>query len=89
MEAEANLMQNELNMLSMIPFSSANNVLNVNKFLTDIEAGPYYICKSCNRMLYRKSVRKFHRDAYSKIFSLMYPHLIMNSILEIHAIQNL
>ena len=65
MEAEANLMQNELNMLSMIPFSSANNVLNVNKFLTDIEAGPYYICKSCNRMLYRKSVRKFHRDAYS------------------------
>ena len=39
MEAETNLMQNELNMLSMIPFSSANNVLNVNKFLTDIEAG--------------------------------------------------
>ena len=65
MEAEANLMQNELNMLSMIPFSSANNVLNVNKFLTDIEAGPYYICKSCNIILYRKSVRKFHRDAYS------------------------
>ena len=67
MEAETNLMQNELNMLSMIPSSSssANNVLNVNKFLTDIETGPYYICKSCNRMLYRKSVRKFHRDAYS------------------------
>ena len=65
MEVESNLMQNELNMLSMIPFSSVNNALNVNKFLTDIEAGPYYICKSCNRMLYRKSVRKFHRDTYS------------------------
>ena len=61
MEVGANSMQNELNMLS-IPFSSANNALNVNKFLADIEAGPYYIC---NRMLYRKSVRKFHRDAYS------------------------
>ena len=58
-------MQNELNMLSMIPFSSADNALNVNKFLTDIEAGPYYICKSCNRMLYRKSVRKFQRNTYS------------------------
>ena len=23
------------------------------------------VCKSCNRMLFRKSVRKFHRDAYS------------------------
>ena len=45
MEVGANLMQDELNMLS-IPFSSANNALNVNKFLTDIEAGPYYICKS-------------------------------------------
>ena len=65
MEVESNLMQNELNMLSRIPFSSVNNALNVNKFLTDIEAGPYYICKSCNRMLYRKSVRKFHRDTYS------------------------
>ena len=65
MEVESNLMQNELNMLSMIPVSSVNNALNVNKFLTDIEAGPYYICKSCNRMLYRKSVRKFHRDTYS------------------------
>ena len=65
MEVKANLRQNELNMLSMIPFSSANNALNVNKFLTDIEARPYYIYKSCNRMLYRKSVRKFHRDAYS------------------------
>ena len=65
MGVESNLMQNELNVLSMIPFSSANNALNVNKFLTDIEAGPYYICKSCNRMLYRKSVRKFHRDTYS------------------------
>ena len=65
MELESNLMQNELNMLSMIPFSSVNNALNVNKFLTDIEAGPCYICKSCNRMLYRKSVRKFHRDTYS------------------------
>ena len=65
MEVKANLRQNELNMLSMISFSSANNALNVNEFLTDIEAGPYYICKSCNRMLYRKSVRKFHRDAYS------------------------
>ena len=64
MEVESNLMQNELNMLSMIPLSSVNNALNVNKFLTDIEAGPYYICKSCN-MLYRKSVRKFHRDTYS------------------------
>ena len=64
MEVGVNLMQNELNMLS-IPFSSANNALNMNEFLTDIEAGPYYICKSCNRMLYRKSVRKFHRDAYS------------------------
>ena len=64
MEAETNLMENELNMLSMIPFSSANNVLNVNKFLTDIEAGPYYICKSCNRMLYGKSVRKFHRSLF-------------------------
>ena len=65
MEAGANLMQNELNMLS-IPFSSANNALNVNKFLTDIEAGPYYRSKSCNRMSYRKSVRKLHRDAYSR-----------------------
>ena len=64
MEAGANLMQNELNMLSL-PFSFAKNALNVNKFLTGIEAGPYYICKSCNRMLYRKSVRKFHRDIYS------------------------
>ena len=64
MEVGVNSMQNELNMLS-IPFSSANNALNVNKFLTDIEAGPYYICKSCNRMLYRKSVRKFHWNAYS------------------------
>ena len=64
MELGANFMQNELNMLS-IPFSSANNALNVNKFLTDIEAGPSYICKSCNRMLYRKSGRKFRRDAYS------------------------
>ena len=52
MEVEASLVQNELNMLSMIPFS-ANSALNVNKFLTDIEACPYYICKSCNRMLYR------------------------------------
>ena len=65
MEAETNVMQNELNMLFMIPYSSANNVLNVNTFLTDIEAGPYYICKSWNRMLYRKSLRKFYRDAYS------------------------
>ena len=65
MGVEANLMQNELNMLSMIPFSSADNALNVNKFLTDIEAGPYYICKSCNRMLYRKSVRKFQTNTYS------------------------
>ena len=64
MEAGANLMQNELNMLSL-PFSFANNALNVNKFLTDIEAEPYYIRKSCNRVLYRKSVWKFHRDAYS------------------------
>ena len=55
-------MQNELNMLST-PFSSANNALNVNKFLTDIKTGPYYICKSCNRILHRKSERKFHRDA--------------------------
>ena len=43
----------------------ASNALNVNKFLPNIAAGPYYICKSCNRMLYRKSVRKFHWDAYS------------------------
>ena len=89
MEVEANLMQNELNMLSMLPFSSANNALNVNKFLTDIEAGPYYICKSCNRTLYRKSVRKFHRDAYSIEIITDVPHLIMNSISAIHAIQNL
>ena len=37
----------------------------MNKFLADIEAGPYFICKCCNRMLYRRSVRKFNRNAYS------------------------
>ena len=64
MEIGVHSMQNEFNMLST-SFSSASNALNVDKFSTDIEAGPYYICKSCNRMLYRKFVRKFHRDAYS------------------------
>ena len=64
MEIGVNSLQNEFNIIS-IPFSSASNAMNVNKFLTDIEAGPYYIYKSCNRMLCRKSVRKFHRDAYS------------------------
>ena len=57
-------MKNEFNVLST-SFSSGSNALNVNKFFTDIEEGPSYTCKSCNRMLYRKSVRKFHRDAYS------------------------
>ena len=39
MEVKANLRQNELNMLSMIPFSSANNALNVNKFLMTLKQG--------------------------------------------------
>ena len=64
MEVGVHSMQNEFNM-SSTSFSSASNALNVNKFLIDIEAGLYYICKSCNRMLYRKSVRKFHRGADS------------------------
>ena len=79
-------MQNEMNMLS-IPFSSANNALNANKFFTDIEAGPYYIRKSCNRMLYRKSMRKFHRDAYSIDIVTDVPSFDNNSIFAIHAIQ--
>ena len=63
MEVGVHSMQNEFNMLSM-SFSSGSNALNVSKFLTDIEAIPYYTYRSCNRMLYSKSVRKFHRDAY-------------------------
>ena len=64
MEVAVNSMQKEFDMLCT-PLSSAGNALNVNKFLTDIEAGPYYIYKSFNRMLDRKSVRKFHSNAYS------------------------
>ena len=44
MEVRVLSMQIEFNMLST-SFSSASNALNVNKFLTDIAAGPYYICK--------------------------------------------
>ena len=45
--------------------SSARNALNVTKFLTDIRKGPYYICVCCSRMLYRKTARKCHRNAYA------------------------
>ena len=63
-EFEVNGMQREFELLCA-SFSSARNALNVIKFLTDIKEGPYYICVCCNRMLYRKTVRKFHRNAYT------------------------
>ena len=64
MEVIVNSMQREFDMLCT-PSSSASNALNVNKFLINTETGPYHMCKSCNRMLHRKSVRIFHRNAYS------------------------
>ena len=64
MELTMNSMQGEFDMLCG-PFFCASNTVNVYKFLRDIEAGPNYMCKSCNRMLYRKTVRKFDRNAYS------------------------
>ena len=33
--------------------------LSVNNFLNTVNEGPYYICTCCNRMLDRKTVRKF------------------------------
>ena len=40
------------------------NASNVSKFLSHIQQGPFYIRKCCNRMLYKKTVRKFDTDMY-------------------------
>ena len=62
-ELEVNWMQREFELCANV--CSARNALNVTKFLTDIREGPYYIGVCCNRMLYRKTVRKFYRNAYT------------------------
>ena len=35
-------------------------------FLAKIKYGPEYVCMSCHRMMYNKSVVEFNREKYSK-----------------------
>ena len=53
---------------------SDSNTMSVNNFLYNVNEGPYYICTCCNRMLHRKTVRKFDsnmsvRDIFTGIKS--------------------
>ena len=40
------------------------NASNVNKFLRLIQEGLFHTCKCCNRILYKKTVRKFDADMH-------------------------
>ena len=47
-------------------YSTGNNAVSVKQFLKSITEGPYYVRTCCNRMLYRKTVRKFQYSAYPR-----------------------
>ena len=55
-------------------YSTSSNAVSVKRFLRSITEGPYYVCTCCNRMLYRKTVRKIRYSAYPRdIFNRIMP----------------
>ena len=58
-----NRLQRELNLFG---YSTSSNAVSVKQFLSSITEGPYYVSTCCNRMLYRKTVRKFQYSAYPR-----------------------
>ena len=62
-EFSVNRLQRELNMLG---YSGNSNAVSVKQFLNSITEGLYYVCTCCNRMLYRKTERKFQCSAYPR-----------------------
>ena len=62
-EFSFNRLQRELNLFE---YSDGSNAVSVKQFLSSITEGSYYVCTCCNRMLYRKAVRKFQCSAYPR-----------------------
>ena len=62
-ELQLNTLERELNTVFGCP--SGHSAMNVKAFLDSINHRPFYICTCCNRMLDRKTVRKFHSGAYA------------------------
>lgn len=57
-----------------------NTIANIkDKYAKSIKDGPTYICTSCNRLLYRKSVRRFliKKKKLSALFEF-YPKIMSN-----------
>ena len=47
-------------------YSTSSNAVSVKQFLSSITEGLYYVCTCRNRMLYRKTVRKFQCSTYPR-----------------------
>ena len=63
---------------------SDSNTMSGNNFLNNVNEGQYYICTCCNRILYRKTVRKFDsnmsvRDIFTGIKSFDNGEYICNT----------